>query len=120
MGEKRSFTLSIKQRDYEYPNPNALQLSCFCSFHMILGHHQNYYNLAQQQRNELEALYGVLPRTGLSDRIYSEQPYHSNYPIGRRGPRGRRAHSCCSGTRGLFPFLGTVVLTTEKRGCSWL
>ena len=47
---------------------------------MNLGHIQNYYNLAQQQRNVLEGLSRILPRTGLSDHIYSTQPDHSNYP----------------------------------------
>lgn len=49
---------------------------------MNLGHHQHYYNLAQQQRSELGGLFWVLPRKGLPAHIYSKQPYHPNYPIG--------------------------------------
>lgn len=65
------------------PNLKALLQHCFCSPYrlvMNLGHIQNYYNLAQQQRNELEGLSRILPRIGLSDHIYSTQPDHSNYP----------------------------------------
>lgn len=76
--------------------PMHSKLSCFCSVHtlvIIVGHHQNYYNLAQQQRNELEAP----PRTRLSDHIYSEQPYHSNYSIDRRGPKAGELTAAATG-----------------------
>lgn len=105
------------------PNPSAhLQLSCFCFPYMLvmnLGHHQNYYNLAQPQRNELEGLSRVLPRTGLSEHICSTQPDHSNYTIDKRGPGSRSGHSCCSGTMGLSLLLGRSILTTEKLSFSW-
>lgn len=65
------------------PKSHTLLQHCFCSPYrlvMNLGHIQNYYNLAQQQRNVLKGLSRILPRTGLSDHIYSTQPDHSNYP----------------------------------------
>lgn len=86
---------------------------------MNLGYHQNYYDLAQQQKDELEALFWVLPRTGLPDHIYFKQPCHSNYPIDRRDPGSRRAHSYCSGTMNLFPLLGNIILSKEKLRWSW-
>lgn len=120
--KKRSFTLSTKQRDYEYPNPNALQLSCVCSFHMlvmILGHHQ---------------ILTILPSNrGMNQRPFAGSFQEQDYPttstlsglitptiLPTDRPGSRRARSCCSGTRGLFPLLGRVILTPGKRRCSWL
>jgi hypothetical protein len=56
--------LILQAEDYEYSKSKALlQLSCFCSAYMLItnvGQYQNYYNVAQQQKDELEGLSRVL------------------------------------------------------------
>lgn len=56
-------------------------------FYMVVmnpGYQQNYYNLAQQQKNELGPFPGSFQEHDY-DHIYSKQTYHSNYPTDKRG-----------------------------------
>lgn len=115
--KKKDHSPYPKQRDYEYPNPNALQLSCVCSFHMlvmILGHHQILTILPSNRGMNQRPFAGSFQEQDCPTTSTLNGPHPSHCPTDRRA-RSRRAHSCCSGTGGLFPLLGRVILTPEKR-----